>query len=185
MTPSASRHSTKTSDALRFATSAPYPKTGFGDYDTRNFGLTWRYSSRATLAQVVRRSLLAAILTLVLARPASAGAATRWVVKGGGWGHGIGMSQYGAYGMAQNGSNYREIIKHYYTGTEIGPAPSQTIRVLLQANRDQISFTGLTRAGGKKLNAEETYYARVKGARRRAARTARASRSARSARRCR
>lgn len=36
-----------------------------------------------------------------------------------GYGHGIGMSQYGADGMARNGSDYREIIKHYYSGVEI------------------------------------------------------------------
>ena len=54
--------------------------------------------------------LLTALLAGLLALPASAGAATRWVVKGAGWGHGIGMSQYGAYGMAQQGSDYREIL---------------------------------------------------------------------------
>ena len=39
-------------------------------------------------------------------------------------GHGIGMSQYGADGMAQHGSTYREIVKHYYTGVEIAPMES-------------------------------------------------------------
>jgi stage II sporulation protein D len=34
-------------------------------------------------------------------------------------GHGIGLSQYGADGMARNGSSYSEIIKHYYQGVEI------------------------------------------------------------------
>ncbi|MBP3461707.1 MAG: stage II sporulation protein D [Bacilli bacterium] len=34
-------------------------------------------------------------------------------------GHGVGMSQYGAYGMAKEGYNYEEILKHYYTGVEI------------------------------------------------------------------
>lgn len=34
-------------------------------------------------------------------------------------GHGVGMSQYGAYGMAENGSNYQEILKYYYQGIEI------------------------------------------------------------------
>lgn len=38
-----------------------------------------------------------------------------------GYGHGIGMSQYGADGMAQRGASYREIIKHYYTGVDIIP----------------------------------------------------------------
>ena len=70
----------------------------------------------------MRRALLTALLVIPLALPASAGAATRWVVKGGGWGHGIGMSQYGAHGMARNGSNYREILTHYYTGVELGRA---------------------------------------------------------------
>lgn len=36
-----------------------------------------------------------------------------------GYGHGVGMSQWGANAMAKNGSNYEEILKHYYTGVEI------------------------------------------------------------------
>ena len=36
-----------------------------------------------------------------------------------GYGHGVGMSQYGANGMAQDGKNYDEIIKYYYQGVEI------------------------------------------------------------------
>ncbi len=36
-----------------------------------------------------------------------------------GYGHGVGMSQYGANGMAANGYNYEDILKHYYTGVEI------------------------------------------------------------------
>ena len=36
-----------------------------------------------------------------------------------GYGHGVGMCQYGAKGMADKGSNYEEIIRHYYTGVEI------------------------------------------------------------------
>ncbi len=38
-----------------------------------------------------------------------------------GYGHGVGMSQYGANVMAKNGMTYREILEWYYTGTEIGP----------------------------------------------------------------
>ncbi|MBQ6555841.1 MAG: stage II sporulation protein D [Firmicutes bacterium] len=37
-----------------------------------------------------------------------------------GYGHGVGMSQYGAMYMAENGSSYRDILYHYYTGAEIG-----------------------------------------------------------------
>lgn len=36
-----------------------------------------------------------------------------------GYGHGVGMSQYGANGMAEEGYNYKEILKHYYSGIEI------------------------------------------------------------------
>ena len=36
-----------------------------------------------------------------------------------GYGHGVGMSQYGALGMAKNGYTYEQILKHYYTDTEI------------------------------------------------------------------
>lgn len=36
-----------------------------------------------------------------------------------GYGHGVGMSQYGANGMAKEGYNYDEILKHYYVGTTI------------------------------------------------------------------
>jgi stage II sporulation protein D len=36
-----------------------------------------------------------------------------------GYGHGVGMSQYGADFMARQGSTYDEILKHYYKGTEI------------------------------------------------------------------
>ena len=36
-----------------------------------------------------------------------------------GYGHGVGMSQYGALGMAKKGYTYKEILKHYYSNTEI------------------------------------------------------------------
>ncbi|QHI71826.1 stage II sporulation protein D [Aminipila terrae] len=36
-----------------------------------------------------------------------------------GFGHGVGMSQYGANGMAKRGSNYKQILEHYYTGVKI------------------------------------------------------------------
>ena len=41
------------------------------------------------------------------------------VVKTKGFGHGVGMSQYGAEGMANNGYTYKEILEHYYQGTTI------------------------------------------------------------------
>lgn len=46
----------------------------------------------------------------------------RWdivVFTGKGWGHGVGMSQWGAHGFAENGLSYIEILKHYYSGVNI------------------------------------------------------------------
>ena len=40
-------------------------------------------------------------------------------IDGAGWGHGVGMSQRGAEGMARMGFGFREILMHYYTGVEI------------------------------------------------------------------
>jgi len=45
-----------------------------------------------------------------------------YTFTGRGWGHGVGMCQYGAYGLAKMGVKYDEIIRHYYTGTELTKA---------------------------------------------------------------
>ncbi len=58
-------------------------------------------------------------------------AAPTFVVSGHGWGHGIGMSQWGAYGYAKNGFTYKQILSHYYPTTTLGPAPVRRVRVLL------------------------------------------------------
>ncbi len=42
---------------------------------------------------------------------------------GRGWGHGVGLCQTGAFGMALAGHTYREILAHYYPGTDVGPPP--------------------------------------------------------------
>ncbi len=62
---------------------------------------------------------------------APAGSGALFLFSGHGWGHGVGMSQYGAYGYAQNGWTYDQILAHYYPGTTLGAAPVSTIRVLL------------------------------------------------------
>ena len=46
--------------------------------------------------------------------------ATVW---GGGWGHNVGMSQYGAQGRARAGQTFMQILKAYYTGVDIGSYP--------------------------------------------------------------
>lgn len=42
-----------------------------------------------------------------------------YALVGGGWGHGIGMSQWGARSMAQQGKTYVEILRHYFQGTQV------------------------------------------------------------------
>jgi len=41
------------------------------------------------------------------------------VFQGRGWGHGVGMSQWGAEGMARRGASFEEILQHYYSGVEV------------------------------------------------------------------
>src|SRR6266550_4113763 len=62
-------------------------------------------------------------------------------ITGHGWGHGLGMGQYGAYGYAQHGWTYDRIIKHYYTGTTIGQAPVSRVRVLLVDSAKQVTIS--------------------------------------------
>lgn len=50
-------------------------------------------------------------------RPASS-----FTIRGSGWGHGIGLSQYGAKAMADDGRNPAQILRHYYSGTQIDTA---------------------------------------------------------------
>ena len=62
---------------------------------------------------------------------APAGSGALFMFTGHGWGHGVGMSQYGAYGYAQHGWTYPRILAHYYPGTKLGKTSTTTIRVLL------------------------------------------------------
>jgi stage II sporulation protein D len=95
---------------------------------------------------------------------APADAAERLVIKGAGFGHGVGMSQYGAYGYAQHGVDYRTILKHYFTGTEITrDASSHEVTVLLAGGKRRLRITGATAAGPKKLNPASTYVASLGG----------------------
>jgi stage II sporulation protein D len=106
----------------------------------------------------MRRLLVLTFLAALLAVPCAAQAAATVVVRGAGFGHGIGMSQYGAYGLAQHGFTYRQILDHYYLSTALSTAPSRPVRVLLQPSDPYVRFRGATSAsGGEKLNPTVTY----------------------------
>jgi stage II sporulation protein D len=79
--------------------------------------------------------LLAAVAGMGISA-APSGAATLFTLTGHGWGHGIGMSQYGALGYAQQGYTHGQILAHYYTGTSLGHLRVGTKeRVLLTSDR--------------------------------------------------
>jgi stage II sporulation protein D len=111
----------------------------------------------------VRRTILFTLVAALAAAP-TAEAAVRHVVRGAGFGHGIGMSQYGAYGYALEGSTYPGILEHYYTGTSLTQAPSQPVRVLLQPNDPYIRVRGAISVDGTDLSSETTYVVRPSGA---------------------
>jgi len=61
----------------------------------------------------------------------------KFVIKGAGFGHGHGMSQYGAYGAAKKGLSWKEILAFYYPGTTLETlSSSTTIKVWITADTD-------------------------------------------------
>jgi stage II sporulation protein D len=108
----------------------------------------------------VRRTLIGLAAGIVVAASfawvGGASAAT-WVLKGRGFGHGVGMSQYGAYGLARHGRGYRAILEHYYRHTRVGRASGHPIRVLLGSGSDSVAFKKARKACGKRLRPSHRY----------------------------
>lgn len=104
---------------------------------------------------ISRVALAPALVLLVSAAPAEA--ASRVIIRGAGFGHGVGMSQFGAKGYADRGRDHAWILRHYYRGTRLGRADSTTVRVLVQT-APRITFSGATSAAGLRgLNPGTTY----------------------------
>ncbi|MCW2927845.1 MAG: SpoIID/LytB protein [Thermoleophilia bacterium] len=109
------------------------------------------------------RNFLTALCALVTlaslgAASASAKVGAEYRLEGRGWGHGIGMSQYGANGYAKRGMSGTEIIQHYYSGTVVAPRPADgptDVRVLLQSQlapaRVELTSAGLVTQGSATL----------------------------------
>ncbi len=96
-------------------------------------------------------------LAVVLLVPATANAADL-VVDGRGWGHGVGLSQYGAYGFAsREGRDHRFILAHYYTGSGYDRAPATRMRVRLKrARAPKLSdATAARAANGRRIGLRE------------------------------
>ena len=88
------------------------------------------------------RGLFAAVVGLSVALPASflpastaVAADTQFTFTGRGYGHGIGLSQWGAQGYAKRGWGYSKILTHYYRSTRVAAAPSSlTVKVNIDQN---------------------------------------------------
>lgn len=77
-------------------------------------------------------ALLLPLVVPVLAAAPAAAAPSEFIFPGSGWGHGVGMSQWGAFGQALEGRTAAEILAHYYRGTTLADDDdSQQIRVSL------------------------------------------------------
>src|SRR5919206_4139359 len=86
----------------------------------------------------MRRLLFTALVPFLLPA-ASAAAAPVFVLTGNGYGHGVGMSQYGAQGYALHGWSYRAILAHFYPGTALDPGHDRRVRVLLASGRSAVT----------------------------------------------
>jgi stage II sporulation protein D len=97
-----------------------------------------------------RRTALVLAATIALAAAGGAApqtsatvTATTFVVTGRGWGHGVGMSQWGAYGYAKRGTTYDKILAHYYPGTQLAPAPVTWIKALIAEAKRRLVISSL------------------------------------------
>jgi stage II sporulation protein D len=96
----------------------------FADYATQR----WYCGLRVKLGIAVVVVVVSAVAAV---SAASARAGTALIVTGHGWGHGVGLSQWGSYGYALHGWKYRRILSHYYPGTKMGHVGEMRVRVLL------------------------------------------------------
>lgn len=71
---------------------------------------------------IINTAIFSIISTSIISAPANA-APNEWIIIGSGWGHGVGLSQYGALGQALEGRNWQDILAHYYPGTNLSDSP--------------------------------------------------------------
>jgi stage II sporulation protein D len=110
----------------------------------------------ATLRGVLVRALLALSVLAAAATFASAPHAARtsgpqyvapggsgalFLVRGHGYGHGVGMGQWGAQGYALHGYTSEQILAAYYPGTTSGETTATSIRVLLAGGKKQLTIS--------------------------------------------
>src|SRR4051794_7545971 len=110
------------------------------------------------VADPMTRLFLIVTATLALAAAPARAAKTTFTIRGAGFGHGVGMSQYGAMGYAEHGWSAGQILAHYYTGTALGSTdPNRKVRIELVADVRSAQFSGAKQAGSRKLDPATTY----------------------------
>ncbi|HEX5449180.1 MAG TPA: SpoIID/LytB domain-containing protein [Gaiellaceae bacterium] len=114
-------------------------------------------STKTTAFAKTRSLTLLGIVIAFLALPGVARARTAFFLNGGGWGHGVGMSQWGAEGFARHGYDYRQILAHYYPHTQLAVGGEPDVRVLLVHARRSVRVSSalpylVVDATGKKLH---------------------------------
>lgn len=80
------------------------------------------------------------------------GAPDSFTLEGAGFGHGVGMSQWGAYAMALEGRDAASIVTHYYTGTSVAPVQDDIdvrINLLYQVNSARVRGEAVDAGGGQ------------------------------------
>ncbi len=126
-----------------------------------------RRSFRATVLAILTSMLLPALAaasgapTAHATESAAAKSSGTFAITGGGFGHGIGMSQYGAMGFALHGWSYPAILGHYYQDTGLEKVANSTVTVLL--GQGGATFRGASAANGKALNPAKSYGVVVSG----------------------
>ena len=78
--------------------------------------------------------------------PATPLSAPVYVLSGGGYGHGVGLNQYGALGQAKANRTYRDILAFYYPGTTLAKAAISTVRVLIADGRPSVKIGSTARS---------------------------------------
>jgi stage II sporulation protein D len=110
------------------------PSPTFGKTAARN--LIRRFLGAAT-AFIVIAAYAALTMIPAHADPSVSARSASFTIRGAGWGHGWGMSQYGAYGAAREGLSWKQILAFYYRGTRLDKLPSGTkIKVWITADSD-------------------------------------------------
>jgi stage II sporulation protein D len=98
--------------------------------------------------------------------PAAPAGTGTFILTGRGWGHGVGLSQYGARGRSLAGWSAARILAHYYPGTKLGKVPPRRVRVLLATDRRRLAVRspGPWRALGRRPNGTARAVRLVNGA---------------------